>query len=538
MPTSQGKTGTSLGPDAKSIPVIGRFWRVGREAMRTAPGAGGLDLLFLSSLFLFTLPGILASTTFPPYYEDESWTYLAIFEALRGNGFSWHAFHEGSSIGGTFNLICAPLAWISPLSPEATVRAISLIFCLLTLLAVYFLARRVAGSYAYVAPLALMLTPLWFLRARYGRLDVIATGLAMAGVASAPVTPWMAGFLAGMAVTMQPVLVWVGTASLALFAEKGSCRDVRRYVGGGLAAVSIEVAWIVSHWADFRSISTRYFVTSSVSHGWAAWIESLAQEGGRYAQYARSLGSAGAALQAGILLLLPLIAILQARRRTRVVLIALTVTPLAALALLVRGKNPLYFLYALPALSVAAAAGARRLPAALVKSACVVALCWFGFYYMKEVRRAESAPRAEDAVEAVAAGLPHNATVFAPLLFAGIIRRRPDLQFFSYHALSLRTSWHLPPCSAISSSIKSLMAGDGRVTGLNHRVQPDRVFLVKHNDEIFMQYLKSIYVDATPADLRCLTGNQAPVRLRICGGDSGGCFEADIVERLLDDEHP
>ena len=40
-----------------------------------------IEPLFLAALILFAVPSLIALTTFPQYYEDESWTYVPVFEA-------------------------------------------------------------------------------------------------------------------------------------------------------------------------------------------------------------------------------------------------------------------------------------------------------------------------------------------------------------------------------------------------------------------------------------------------------------------------
>ncbi len=84
-----------------------------------------LSPAFLAAMILFVAPATVALTTYPPYYEDESWIYLAPFEALRGNGFSWAAFHEGTSSAGLFNALAFLFVRISPFAAEATVRLTS-----------------------------------------------------------------------------------------------------------------------------------------------------------------------------------------------------------------------------------------------------------------------------------------------------------------------------------------------------------------------------------------------------------------------------
>ncbi len=241
---------------------------------------------------------------------------------------------------------------------------------------------------------------------------------------------------------VHPVFVWIGPLCALIVLQRGGLRSVWRYALGGLAGAAPELAWMAIHFHDFQSIAARYFVTSSVGKGWTA---SVANEWTRYRAYAQPLTGFDIVAQAFGFVVLPVVAMVVAPRRERLVLGAIALIPLAALAMLVGGKNPLYFIYALPFLAVVAAASARRLPFRWMEAACVAALIAAAVRYAPAMREAAKAPSVTQEVEQIASRLPANAVVFSPLIYGGLIQRRPDLTFFTYHALSTRTGWALPP---------------------------------------------------------------------------------------------
>jgi hypothetical protein len=492
------------------------------------------SLIFLAALALFVAPAVVGLVSYPAYYEDESWVYLAPFEALRGNGFSWAGFHEGSSAMGTFNALVFTLVRISPFSAEVTVRAISLLFGLLCLAAVLVLARRVAKRNSEVAVVLLVFTQIWFLWVRYGRTDVVALAFAMwALVAAASSYLFWAGLLSGIAVSIHPVFVWLAPVCAILALRRNGWRALSSYVIGGLVGTAPQAVWVSAHLRDVQAISSRYMITSSVGHGLTGVASSLANEWKRYTAYAVLLGPLELAAQAVAFLALPAAAIWRAARGERLVLAAMAVVPLLGLALLVQGKNPLYFIYVLPCLAVVAATATRNMPATAVKAACVVALCWSGVRYLRAEQEALRMPDTGQFVEECARRLPANAVVFSPLTYGGLVHRRPDLQFFTYHALAEQPGWRLPPCDRIPGTIQSLVENDPRSTSSHLNRHPEAVFFVKWPDEELLAYLRSIYTSATAADMACIVGNGTPEHVRICGPGPANCREVEIVRRSL-----
>jgi hypothetical protein len=482
---------------------------------------------FLAALALFVFPATVALTSYPAYYEDESWVYLAPFEALRGNGFSWAAFHEGRASALVFDAVTFPFVRVSPFPAETTVRLTSLLFGLAAAIAVFAAARTFAGSSAAVAPVLLMLTPMWFLTARYGRADMLAIALALASVAAAAARcPLAAGAFSGLAMSVHPFFVWIGPLCALILIDRCGIRSVLRYALGGLLGALPQLAWMAAHFRDYQSIAARYFVTSGVGKGWAS---SVLKEWTRYRAYAAQITGLEAATQAVAFVVLPAVAIIRASRRERLPLIAIAFVPLLGLAMLVGRKNPYYFIYAIPFLAILSAAAVRNVRRRLVEIACLIVLCAAAIHYAPQVRIAAKAPTVTQMVESVSSKLPRDAVFFSPLIYGGLIRRRPDLTLFTYHSLSVRNGWALPACEEIPRAIQSLITEDPRPSSVQRN--PDRIFFLSFPDPL--SYLRLIYVEATPADVTCIVGSAAPEIVHVCGSDAGNCVDSLLFERGL-----
>ena len=499
----------------------------------TLPNRFSRHLLFVACLIVYVLPALIGLTVYPAYYEDESWVHLATFEALRGNGFSWAAFHEGTNIFFDFNAIAFAFTRLSALPAEATVRAISILSSLFCLTAVYLLARHIAGAAGFVAPLALITTPLWFLTSRYGRQDAMATAFAMWALAVSRQAPLAAGALTGIAASIHPVFVWIVPVCIVLIAETHSFRQTCRYLVGCAFGAAPQAVWTLVHLDDVRSIAVRYLVTSGVSHGLTAWVLSLETEWRRYAGYAAQLSAADLVAQAILFVGLPVTAVVCARGKRKLALVALVLGPLLGLAALVQGKNPYYLVYVLPCLAVVAAAAAQRLPMTAVRIICVAALLWSSVRYVRAALDARHGPTVTSAVESVAARLPPHAILFSPLTYGSLVRSRSDVQFFTYHALSLKGGFRLPPCEDIPATIGSLIDGDRRPTSRKVDGIHDRVFFLKWNDALFLPYLQSIYVQTSADQMRCIVGPGTPDTWQVCGEDPGRCLQLTLIERTL-----
>ncbi len=489
-------------------------------------------LFFVACLLVYLAPALIALTLYPPYYEDESWVHLATFEALRGNGFSWAAFHEGANIFLDFNVIAVSLTRFSPLAAEATVRAISILFSVCGLTAVYLLARRLAGTAGFVAPVALVTTPLWFLTSRYGRQDSMATAFAVWALVVSRQAPLSAGVLTGIAVSIHPVFIWAVPLCI-LLSETQSWQKVGRYLAGCALGVMPQVVWTMVHLNDIRSVAARYFVTSSVNHGLKTWVLSLETEWRRYAAYASHLSTADLITQIVLFAGLPVVAVLYAHGKRKLVFVAMCLAPLLALVILVQGKNPYYLIYLLPCLAAVAAAGSERFPTITVQILCIAALAWTGVRHVAASLDARRGPTVTRAVESVAGRLPPHAILFSPVTYGSLIRSRPDVEFFAYHALSLRGGFKLPSCEDVSAAIRSLIGGDRRLRSQAADRLPERVFFLKWQDELFLPYLQSIYVQTTADQMRCVIGPGTPETWQVCGNDPGRCVQLTLIERTL-----
>jgi hypothetical protein len=203
---------------------------------------------------------------------------------------------------------------------------------------------------------------------------------------------------------------------------------------------------------------------------------------------------------------------------------ALLVPPVLTLAIVTQNKNPYYVFVVLPSLAVLAACSveafspvARRIVVALVLAIVAVSasvFAWRGIEF--------HGPTTADATETLARSLPPDATVLAANVYAGLIQRRPDIQFFNYHALSLRPGWALPACATMPRTIEGLVAGDPRVTS---RHDARFAYAIAPSEPGFTDYLRLIYPKGTPADAACLADGERGSRrqLRVCREDRTPC---------------
>jgi hypothetical protein len=481
---------------------------------------------------LFVVLGTTALTTLPPYYEDESWTFVSMFEAVRGNGCSYAAFGEGQQMLGVFCGLLTPFVAISPLSPEATVRTIAGGAGLCVLLGAFAIARRHAPGQAWIAPAVILSTPSLFAALRYGRIDVFALALTLWALAAAGWNrPALSGVLSGLAVSVHPMFLWVAAPCL-VYAVNDARRTALRYLAGAAIGVAPQVVWTVANWNDVRAVVQRFAVSSSLgAHSSAGLVSSVLAEPHRYRAYLDAVPVWSVPFQLIGYGVLPAVAIWFAVRARRAEILVLTAAPILGLALLVQSKNPYYLYGPLAALAVVATYAAARLRPRVTKG--IVALVLAGAtvatgHYATDAWNNRGMITAQEATAELAEHLPRGAVVIAPNLYAGLIRRRPDLRFFNYHALSLRPGWALPACEELPSRIRTLVAADGRVS--SRGPVPSEVYLVGASETILLAYLQQIYVHATIRDAQCMLsppGGQVR-RVPVCGSRSAPCAEIQI----------
>ena len=470
-----------------------------------------LTVRFSAAPFIATIVAFLALsatglTTFPPYYEDETWNYMAVFEAVRGNGFTWAAFGEGRALLGVYSAVVTPFVAMSPWQPEQTVRMISVGAAVFVLVGAYVLGRRMAAPLAWLPPMVIFSTPILFTVLRYGRSDVVALAFGMWSVAAAAWNrPFFAGVLSGLAVSVHPLFVWLAAPGFAFSAQSES-RGAVRYLAGGLLGIAPQLAWMVFNWDDARMILDRYAVSSSLGgHASSGMLSSLLEEPRRYRDYLRGLNAWNEVFQLLVYAGLPVIGVWYALSQRCVGVLSIAVAPILGAGLLVQGKNPYYIHNALAFLSAMVAFGASQLPSRARIGIAIIVLVAGGVstvQYGKQAWDSRGVLTIGDTTAALAAHLPRDAMVIAPNLYGGLIAVRPDLHFFNYHALSLRP-WGLPACGALPARVRELVAHDAR----NHPPASEAVsdaYFIAQSESVLLAYLRQIYVRSNEDDVRCI----------------------------------
>jgi hypothetical protein len=496
---------------------------------------------FGATLVAFLSLSVAALTRFPPYYEDESWNYVAVFELLRGNGLTWAAFGDGRPLLGVFGALVAPFAAASPLQPEATVRAISIVAALCVLSGAFVLGRRLAPGLAWLPPMAIVSTPYLFSALRYGRNDVFALALAMWSLACAAWSrPAAAGALAGLAASVHPLFVWLAVPGLAWAARSGR-PGVARYIGGGLAGILPHLAWIAINWDDVRAIIVRYAVSSSLGgHASSGLLRSVADEPRRYIEYVRAMGAWNIAVQGLVYVALTGAGLWHACKERSWPVVLLVVAPIAGTALLVQTKNPYYVYNVLACVSIVSAFGARHLAPRVRTAACLLVLAAGASSVVQYGRQAwdqRHEPTVDATTAALAARLPRDAVVIAPNLYAGLIASRPDLHFFNYHALSTRPGWGLPACAALPSRIRQLAADDPRPRP-PAIARAHEAYFIAQSESLLLSYLQQIYVRSSAEDVRCMLepAGGSTARMPVCAAAGTRCVEFQLARMPLDGE--
>jgi len=499
--------------------------------------AGGRSIIrgdvamLAAAIVIFLAPTFIAPLTYPAFYEDESWIYLSSFEALRGNGLSLAALGEGQSYALIFSALMWPFVAISPLSPEHTIRLIQAGVSIGVLVLAFVISRHFAGSRAMLAPALLVMAPLTYATLRYGRVEGAAALLGLSGIALAlSGAAFRAGLLSALSVCVHPIMIWIGPACAVAIAQKRGWRGIGAYTAGGVIGLAPQAFWM----AFFSDVSTKYWSTSSLAPGRNALLSSLLDETQRFESYISGMSALDIAAQGALLGGLAIFGVAAARGWTRWTLILIAAGPFLSLALFSQGKYPYYFVTALPALAIAAAYGASRLPRVIGVSACVAALAlalWQNLPTAWATR--ENAP-VTTVTATLARELPQGAIVFSPLRYAGLVRDRPDLRFYSYHALyDARESTQMAACEAIDDHILGLAATDPRETKNGQPPAADAAYLVMYG-MTWESYLSQVY-HPDPPSFDCLLSGARTMRSThaICAPDNRGCHDLEILRRSL-----
>jgi hypothetical protein len=486
-------------------------------------------------LIAFVLLTAFALLTFPPFYEDEPWTYLAVFEALRGNGFTWAAFGEGRPLAGMFMALVTPAIAIIPAAPESAIRIVAATWGLLCLGGAYLLARRWTYATAWVAPALMLGTQYVFVALRYGRTDGMALALTLWSVVAATrQRPLVAGALLGLAVSVHPLFIWAAGPCVWLI----GVRNVRSlgWLGLGVGiGVAPQLGWTYVNWQDVGQISRRYAVSSSMAADVSGGIiRSVMQEPTRYLAYVSAQSPWQRVTQALAYVVLPLVGL--GHVMTWRLAAGLVMPAILGLAVLAQNKNPYYIYSVLPFVGVVTACAIgglpgprRRLAAVAVAAMTVLSVLQFA----REGCLARNAITADAATAALADQLPRDAALIAPNLYAGIVKRRPDIAFFNYHALSTRPGWGLPSCEQMPAAIRALVDRDSRGSSIG---QSSVAYVVAPSEAALTAYLQQIYVRSTANDAQCLLRGKADLRqLRVCGSSPGPCDTLVVATMQLPD---
>lgn len=482
-------------------------------------------ILVVVAILIYLLPTAIAPLTFPAVYEDEPWVFLPMMEFARGNGLSFAALGEGQSPSLIFGALTAPIFWISPLDANITIRLLSAAACVCVLLAAYSIALQLGARTAFVAPAALLVLPMIYGALRYGRIEAIALALGGGAIAAALSRRFvLAGVLSAFVVSVHPIMVWIGVPCLIAIISARSWTSLWRYIGAGSAGLLPQILWT----AFVAAPLYKYMVSSSISSGRFEVFDSLLSEPSRYAAFYNSLNPTGVALLT-LILVLSALGIASAKGSTRWLALSLVLSPLAALSLFSLSKNPYYFVVVFPSMAVAAALGASKLPRLGAVGLAAALIGHTVLTHAPDIWRARSAPTVIEVNTALARTLPHGAVVFSPLREAGVIDLRPDLRFYSFHALSDANSWNPPDCASLDARIRAVVAADARST--SEMSPPTEAYLVMFGMP-WTNYMAGIYGQRAE-QMTCLWERPDIVRsiTQIC--HAGHCDALDVRRRPL-----
>lgn len=212
----------------------------------------------------------------------------------------------------------------------------------------------------------------------------------------------------------------------------------------------------------------------------------------------------------------------------------LVAAPFVFVAATIETKSAFYMQFVLLPLAVVAAYAVSHMPAAgraVVAGIAVLAVTVVSLDRLEHANASRGTPTARDAVEVLSREVPRDAVVVIPNIYAGLLRTRPDVRVFNYHGLSFHPQWRLPDCSNLDDRLRTLLRDDAR--GSPERRDVSEVYFVTY--PFFLAYLKSIYVEATDAHLRCMIGAPGTETRRFATCDAQGkrCIGVDVTRHPL-----
>lgn len=488
-------------------------------------------------LVIYMAPLLIASTTYPGYYEDEGWVYLPVFELLRGNGVSYGALDQGQIPNPAFALISSVLIAFLPFGPVLSVRVLSCVYGLCYLGGVYVLTKRLAPKGAIYAAAIFISVPLVFLTSRYGRVDFLAAALGLWALASAHAKrPLIAGTLAAMSICTHPVMLWIALPAAAwIWRMDRPYRALLLFVLPLAVCGLMQLVWITFNWDATHAIVKKYFVTASIGEADSAsrLAASLAAEPARYVAYWTALTLADKYVHV-LLLFAALAGCVFAASETLWPMVLAVICAVTSIAALVGSKNPYYLVHVVPILTVVSGIAVARAPRGVVLALIVLSVAWVAFRHVPAAFAAAMHHSTAMVQVQIEQRLPQGAVVVSPMLYAGLIRSRPDLRFYSYHALSDREGWRLPTCQDIPRRIRRVVASDARPSSI--RLPPPREVYFLAHPMGQLGYLRLIYLDTDPQIVACLAEGEkldVPAEASCQRFTPGKCFATGITRRAI-----
>jgi hypothetical protein len=494
----------------------------------------GLSVVCLATL-LFVLPFFVAPLTFPAYYDDESWTYLPVFEALRGNGFSFAALGANHVLFIVSDVLLWPIVRLSVFSPEITVRLSGTLIGAALLLGVWQLSKRVSRDAAFVAPALLVMVPLAFTTYRYGRVDALALALGIWAAVLAFDRRPVSGALAALAICVGPIMICCVPFCVFMLCRDRNIRQIVLFILFGTLALLPQLIWFIAYREELLAFSQKFMVSSSIAPGRSFLTQLFPLVAGEWTQFSDYMSQLSLSDKVAQSLLIIAPVLLSAYRKR--LLCALLVLPvLLCLTFLFRLKNPYYLIFLVPSVVVVAAHGLSLLPRRFAIAATMIALTATAFHLVGGLTQAQSAAGISAFKEAIEPRLPQQAVIFGPAILGGIIHDRPDLRFFTYHALSDRSRWVYPSsCAQLDARFRERIANDPRPTSHRIAAASDTVFLAGVSPFDVMGYLKLIWPNLSPEEGDCIlhspgeTVQQIPLRC----ADGRTCGMATLATRPL-----
>lgn len=502
---------------------------------------GWLDCEIGAALILgavFAAPFLIAPLTYPPYYEDESWVFVPAFELLRGQGASVGALGFDQHPFPLFYMVVAPLLALSPLGPEMTIRGVALLAGLAALWGCFAVARAVDRRAGTLACAIFLCTPLLFHNLRYGRTDALALAFALWSTASAlSRRPCLAGGLAACAICTHPLMVWLIPFGLWLAYRAEKWNGALRFFVPLVIVGALQVGWVTLN-RDTAFVYLKQFSITATGYGatsvGSALIASFLHESDRYSAYLRSLPVWDWVIQFFTVIGGVIAGAWRSVRERQWALVAGLLGIAATVSLLVGTKSSFHLIFVLAFACALAGYGVSKLPRNATVGLSVALILLASLRYSSEAWATRQNINISKQMEAIDHATPSKAIVFGQLLYAGLAFRRPDIRYFSYHALTPNGQWRFPSCSEMDRRITEIVKSDRRTvngeSGAHTEVSEVYILTPSYDTR---GYLGSIYNDLPEASVACLiNGESITLDQRLMCG-SNGCSISALIRRSV-----